>query len=81
MALQAEVSAARLASKVGRTLDVLIDAIEDDVAIARSGADAPEIDGVVRIAGCAHLSSGQFARVRVTSAGEHDLEARLDTPN
>ena len=81
MALQAEVSAARLASKVGRTLDVLIDAIEDDAAIARSSADAPEIDGVVRISDCAHLSSGQFARVRVTSAGEHDLEARLVTPN
>jgi ribosomal protein S12 methylthiotransferase len=77
MALQAEISASRLREKVGRTLDVLVDAVEDGVAIARSSADAPEIDGVVRITGARALAPGRFARVRVTSANAHDLEARL----
>jgi ribosomal protein S12 methylthiotransferase len=49
MELSAEISAKRLKRKVGRTLQVLIDRIDADVAIARSSSDAPEIDGVVRI--------------------------------
>jgi len=77
MALQAQISASRLREKVGRTLDVLVDEIEDGIAIARSTADAPEIDGVVRISGARGLSPGQFARVRVTSANAHDLHAHL----
>ncbi len=75
MALQAEVSRDRLAGKVGRELDVLVDHVEASVAIARSSADAPEIDGVVRVTGAKGLAAGQFARVRVTAAGDHDLEA------
>ena len=47
----AAISAQRLAARVGRTLQVLVDAVEDETAIARSEADAPQIDGVVRIAG------------------------------
>jgi ribosomal protein S12 methylthiotransferase len=77
MALQAQISASRLREKVGRTLDVLVDEIEDGIAIARSTADAPEIDGVVRISGARGLSPGRFARVRVTSANAHDLHAHL----
>jgi ribosomal protein S12 methylthiotransferase len=77
MAEQAQISASRLREKIGRTLDVLVDEVEDGVALARSSADAPEIDGVVRIRGVGALAPGQFARVRVTSAGAHDLEARL----
>jgi ribosomal protein S12 methylthiotransferase len=76
MAVQADISAARLRAKVGRTLDVLVDAIEDGVARARSTADAPEIDGVVRIGGGGKLVPGRFARARVTSAGAHDLHAQ-----
>ena len=57
MALQAGISASRLREKVGRTLDVLVDEIEDGTAIARSSADAPEIDGVVRIGSTAGLQS------------------------
>ena len=49
MAAQADVSARRLQNKVGRTLPVLVDSIEDGRAIGRSAADAPEIDGVVRV--------------------------------
>ena len=74
---QATISAARLQRKVGTTIDVLVDAIDGDVAVARSAADAPEIDGVVRIAGGHGLRVGQFARVTVTHADAHDLSARL----
>ncbi len=83
MATQAAISAARLATKVGRTLDVLVDSVESRgrgkakhcAALARSAADAPEIDGVVHVDDGATLVPGEFARVRVTRAGEHDLEA------
>ena len=77
MATQARVSAARLKNKIGRTVSVLVDRIDGASAIARSTADAPEIDGVVRIRNARHLATGSFARVRVTAAGEHDLTAAL----
>jgi ribosomal protein S12 methylthiotransferase len=77
MELAAKISAERLAEKKGRTLQVLIDRIEGDVAIARSASDAPEIDGVVRIRGGAKLTVGDFARVRVTRTDAYDLEAKL----
>jgi len=81
MAKQAAISARRLASKVGRTIDAIVDAHETGgrgagkrtVAIARSTADAPEIDGVVRIDDGAGLAVGQIARVRITSSDAHDL--------
>ena len=75
MAAQAEVSAARLAAKVGREIVVLVDHVEGRTAIARSSADAPEIDGVVRVKNAKGAKPGEFLRVRVTSADEHDLEA------
>jgi len=77
MTAQARISAARLATKRGTTTSVLIDAHEDDTAIARSAADAPEIDGTVRIARGASLPVGTFHRVRVTGSDEHDLSAVL----
>jgi ribosomal protein S12 methylthiotransferase len=76
MELAADISAERLARKVGRTLQVLIDRVEDGVAIARSASDAPEIDGLVRIASAGALKAGDFARVRIVAAGAYDLEAR-----
>ena len=76
MELAAEISAERLANKVGRTIKVLIDRIEDGVAIARSASDAPEIDGVVRIASAGRLKVGEFAQVEIIAAGAYDLEAR-----
>ncbi len=75
MAVQAEVSRERLAAKVGRTLEVLVDGVERGTAVARSAADAPEIDGVVRVKGARGLQAGEFARVRVTASDDHDLEA------
>jgi len=79
MQKQQAISAARLQAKVGRTLHVLVDAIEARTAIARSEADAPEIDGVVRITGkgATALKPGQFADVTVTGATDYDLKARL----
>ena len=75
MAVQSEISATRLRAKIGRIIDVLVDRVEDDVAIGRSAADAPEIDGVVRIAGASALATGDLARVRVTASDAHDLAA------
>jgi ribosomal protein S12 methylthiotransferase len=71
-----EISSARLAARVGQRCRVLIDSIQDGVAIARSAGDAPEIDGVVRIRGGARLKVGEFAAVEITAAGTYDLEAR-----
>jgi len=75
MKRQEKISSERLARKVGRTLTVLVDEVGSDGAIARSSADAPEIDGVVHVAPAPGLKVGAFARVRVTRAGEHDLWA------
>ena len=77
MEAQAAISREKLARKVGRTIDVLIDAADSKAAVGRSAADAPEIDGVVRIAGAKRLKPGDIVRVKVTGSGEHDLEARL----
>ena len=78
MQAQQKISARKLAARVGRQLRVLVDAIEGDVAIARSESDAPEIDGVVRIKGidAASLPVGEFADVKITAAFDYDLEAR-----
>jgi ribosomal protein S12 methylthiotransferase len=75
MQVQAEVSRARLAARVGRTLEVLVDGVARGVAVARSAAEAPEIDGVVRVRGAKGLAAGDFVTVRVTGADAHDLEA------
>ncbi|MGQ0385093.1 MAG: 30S ribosomal protein S12 methylthiotransferase RimO [Gammaproteobacteria bacterium] len=79
MQLQQKISATRLARRVGKTLRVLVDAIEGDAAVARSESDAPEIDGQVWIRGrgVAKLPVGEFTRVVVTGSSEYDLEARL----
>ena len=77
MAVQAEISAAKLQRKIGRTIQVLVDEAGADGAVARSAADAPEIDGVVLIADGQKLRPGQFVDVVVERADEHDLHARL----
>ncbi|HET6806806.1 MAG TPA: 30S ribosomal protein S12 methylthiotransferase RimO [Frateuria sp.] len=80
MAVQAEISAAKLQRKLGRTLTVLVDEAGAGGAVARSAADAPEIDGVVHIADGQALKPGQFVQVVVEGADEHDLHARLAQP-
>jgi ribosomal protein S12 methylthiotransferase len=76
MAVQAEVSARRLARKIGTTQRVLVDAAEGNHVVARSVADAPEIDGMVRVSGARGAAPGDFLDVRVTRADAHDLWAR-----
>lgn len=77
MELSQEISAARLANKIGRKMQVLIDRIDGKVAVARSASDAPEIDGTVRIHGAKGLTAGSLAEVNITASGAYDLEARL----
>ncbi|MGL4313239.1 MAG: 30S ribosomal protein S12 methylthiotransferase RimO, partial [Sphingomonas sp.] len=75
MALTARISAEKLAAKVGRTIDVIIDAVDADSggATGRSKADAPEIDGEVHLRNAGHLAPGDIVSVVVEDADEHDL--------
>ncbi len=76
MAVQGEISRERLAAKIGSQMVVLVDEVESDRVVARSAADAPEIDGRVIIDGGWELDQGDFIEVEVTAADEHDLWAR-----
>ena len=69
------ISAAKLQHKIGRTLDVIIDAVdpEDGGATGRSRADAPEIDGEVHLRDAGHLQQGDIVAVEIEDADEHDL--------
>jgi ribosomal protein S12 methylthiotransferase len=73
MAVQADISRAKLAARVGQRLTVLVDEVLEDQIIARSHADAPEIDGSVLIDGAWDLSPGDFIEVDITDSLEHDL--------
>lgn len=74
MQLTARISAEKLAAKVGRTLDVIIDEVDGDGgATGRSQADAPEIDGSVFLRDAGGLAQGDIVRVLVEDADEHDL--------
>jgi ribosomal protein S12 methylthiotransferase len=75
MERQAEISAARLEAKVGTVQRCLVDALDGDLAIARSMADAPEIDGLVQIQNGfeAGLKPGEFVDVEIMGSDEHDL--------
>ncbi len=75
MAAQAEVSAARATAQIGTVQDVIIDGPGEtpDTAIARSKADAPEVDGVVHLDGAGGLTPGDIVRVRITDADDYDL--------
>ena len=74
----AAISAGRLERRVGARMRVLVDAVADGEAIARSEADAPDIDGVVRIASASGLRPGDWADVEITSSDTYDLHARMD---
>ena len=73
MQLQQEISEDKLEEKVGRTLQVLIDEVNEEVAIGRSYADAPEIDGVVQVYSNKPLKVGEIVTVEIEEAGEYDL--------
>lgn len=80
MERQADISAERLEAKVGSVQRCLVDQVDGDLAIARSRADAPEIDGVVQIQNGAHLRPGAFVDVEILGSDEHDLygEVRIE---
>ena len=80
MERQAAISEARLAAKVGSVQQVIVDAIDGDLAIARSMADAPEIDGLVQVQDGreAGLQPGEFAMVRIMGSDEHDLYGEVE---
>ncbi|MEB3475911.1 30S ribosomal protein S12 methylthiotransferase RimO [Pasteurella multocida] len=79
MQLQQEISAARLQQKVGKVFTVLVDEVDEEGIIARSIADAPEIDGVVYIDNPNRVAvkAGQFIEVKITRADAYDLYASL----
>jgi ribosomal protein S12 methylthiotransferase len=77
MLLQEEISEERLKKKIGKTITVLIDEVDEEGAIARSSADAPEIDGVVYIENGSQLKVGDFVEVKITDSDEHDLWAEI----
>jgi ribosomal protein S12 methylthiotransferase len=80
MELSARISAEKLARKVGASMDVLIDAVDEKTggATGRSKADAPEIDGEVHLRDAAGLAPGDIVSVRVEDSDEHDLFAVPD---
>ena len=78
MEVQAEISSEILRQKVGSVRRVIIDEPEDEdgVAVGRTTADAPDIDGVVYVTTDKHLNPGDFVDVRITDSREHDLIGR-----
>ena len=77
MQTQAEISTARLRNKIGSIQEVLVDEVDEDGAIARSKADAPEIDGVVHIPDGQGLSPGMLIEVEIEDSDDYDLTARF----
>lgn len=75
MELQQEISSQCLAAKVGKTMTVMIDEVTDDGVIARSSADAPEIDGLVYVEEAGEVQPGDFIAVEITGSDAHDLFA------
>ena len=79
MQLQEEISMEKLTRKVGREMRVLVEEVDEEGAIARSAADAPEIDGMVYIDNGQELAVGEFVTVRITDSDVHDLWAEVMT--
>ncbi len=73
MDVQADISAARLKARLGSEMTVLVDEVGGGRALARSYADAPEIDGVVHIAQGRGLKPGDFVKVKITRSDDYDL--------
>lgn len=75
MEVQEAISAAKLNQKIGRVETVLVDEVNGDQAVARTMADAPEIDGVVYLVDAEGLQVGDLVEVQITDADGHDLWA------
>ena len=77
MMVQEDISAERIAAKIDRKLKVLVDEVDEEGAIARSYADAPDIDGLVYITDGQKLKVGDFVEVTITDTDAHDMWATL----
>ncbi len=77
MEVQAKISAAKLQRKIGQVYEVIIDEVDDEGAIGRTYADAPEIDGLVYLNGETELMPGDRTNVKIFQADEHDLWGEL----
>ena len=75
MEVQQAISARKLKAKVGQTIEILIDEVDQHGATGRSSADAPEIDGKVYLEGASGLNPGDFVEAQVSAADEYDLWA------
>jgi ribosomal protein S12 methylthiotransferase len=79
MEMQQTISRERLRQRIGQSVDVIIDEVNDQGAIARSYGDAPEIDGSVYIEGEGNLAPGDIVTVRIDKSDEYDLWGTLET--
>ena len=69
-----EISSAKLRQKVGTTINVIVDLVDEDSAICRTQADAPEIDGNLFIdKNFSNLRPGDLLKVKVDEASDYDL--------
>ena len=75
MTLQAEISASKLAKKIGKIIEVMVEDTDEEGIVARSQSDAPNIDGMVFVDSDDEFLPGDFLDVRVTDSTEHDLYA------
>jgi ribosomal protein S12 methylthiotransferase len=75
MQVQEDISADKLAAKIDSVIEVMVDEVDEEGTIARSKADAPEIDGLVYLDGFFAAEPGDFLKVRVIDADHHDLYA------
>ena len=75
MQLQQEISAERLKQKIGQTLDVIVDEIDDEGIMGNTKSDAPEVDGLVYIENLSGtpVKVGEFIKVTITHSDEYDL--------
>ncbi|MGA6580152.1 radical SAM protein, partial [Providencia sp. NPDC089923] len=79
MQLQQQISTQRLQDKIDSTILVIIDEVDDEGAVGRSMADAPEIDGMVYLNGEFNVKAGDIVKVKVEHADEYDLWGSIVT--
>jgi ribosomal protein S12 methylthiotransferase len=75
MQVQEQISAAKLSRKIGDEVEIIIDSVDADSALARTRGDAPDVDGVVRLAATTGLQPGMRTWARVVDSDTHDLHA------
>ena len=78
MDVQAQISKEKLAKRIGKEYQVLIDYVDDEGnAVGRSKYEAPDVDGLIVIENAKGVNPGDFVQAKITEADEHDLKASL----